>query len=120
MARVKLSALWAMLMFVYLLGDVLRIFAGDFVPGQIEGKAMTQGMLVGIALFMLIPVAMIFISLILPQNACKILCIALAGLLFVFNAVGLPSYSSIFDQVLIVVGLGINGLTIWQAVIWRV
>ena len=33
--QIKLSALWVALMFTYLLGDVLRIFAGDFKAGEI-------------------------------------------------------------------------------------
>ena len=32
--RIKLSALWVALMLIYLLGDVLRIFAGDVTPDQ--------------------------------------------------------------------------------------
>lgn len=35
---IKLAALWVALMLVYLLGDVLRIFSGDFKPGEIMGK----------------------------------------------------------------------------------
>lgn len=36
--RVILSGSWVALMLTYLLGDVLRIFAGDFVPGEIDGQ----------------------------------------------------------------------------------
>ncbi len=35
--RIILSALWVALMFAYLLGDVLRIYSGDFVPGATGG-----------------------------------------------------------------------------------
>ena len=35
--RIILAFGWAALMFVYLLGDVLRIFAGHYRPGRIEG-----------------------------------------------------------------------------------
>ena len=40
--RIILSGLWVALMLTYLLGDVLRIFAGDFTAGQIDGKEATQ------------------------------------------------------------------------------
>lgn len=33
--QIKLSALWVALMLTYLLGDVLRIFSGDFKAGEI-------------------------------------------------------------------------------------
>jgi len=42
--RIILSGLWVALMLTYLLGDVLRIFAGDFKPGEISGMQATQGM----------------------------------------------------------------------------
>ena len=35
--RIKLSALWVSLMLTYFLGDVLRIFAGDFEAGTVAG-----------------------------------------------------------------------------------
>jgi hypothetical protein len=35
--RIILSGIWVALMLTYLLGDVLRIFAGDFKAGEIGG-----------------------------------------------------------------------------------
>ena len=37
-----LSILWVATMLCYLLGDVLRIFAGDFKAGEIEGRQVTR------------------------------------------------------------------------------
>jgi len=51
-----LSALWVVLMLTYLLGDVMRIFAGDFKAGEVEGTKMTPKMLMGMAALMLIPI----------------------------------------------------------------
>ena len=69
-AQIKLSALWVALMLTYLLGDVLRIFSGDFVAGEIGGKRLTQVQWLGIAIFMVIPIVMVFLSLTLsyPVN----------------------------------------------------
>lgn len=36
--RIILSVLWIVLMLTYLLGTVLRIFAGDFKGGEINGQ----------------------------------------------------------------------------------
>jgi len=68
--QIKLSALWAALMLTYLLGDVLRIYSGDFKAGEIGGKQITQVMWLGIAILMVIPVVMVFLSLTLndPVN----------------------------------------------------
>lgn len=35
--QIILTGMWVALMLSYLLGDVLRIFAGDFKAGEIEG-----------------------------------------------------------------------------------
>ena len=37
--QIKLSALWVALMLIYLLGDVLRFWAGDVTPGEFGGLA---------------------------------------------------------------------------------
>ncbi|WP_269059891.1 hypothetical protein [Iocasia frigidifontis] len=33
--KIKLSIIWVVLVLTYLLGDVLRIFSGDFIVGEI-------------------------------------------------------------------------------------
>ncbi|MDX1437313.1 MAG: DUF6326 family protein [Anaerolineales bacterium] len=116
-SRIKLSALWVALMLTYLLGDVLRIFSGDFSAGEISGIQITQAMYLGLAIILVIPIGMVFLSLILPRRANRWTNIITAIFLFVFNLVGLPTYTSLYDQFLIVVGLIFNLLTIWYA--WR-
>ncbi|MCE7946631.1 MAG: hypothetical protein DYG88_04295 [Chloroflexi bacterium CFX4] len=105
-------------MLVYLLGDVLRIFSGDFVAGEIEGKKVTQAMWLGIAVLMLIPILMIILSLTLDYPLNRWVNIIVAAGLFVFNLFGLPTYPSAYDKFLIIVGLVFNGLTIGYAWNW--
>jgi len=116
--RIKLSALWVALMLTYLLGDVLRIFSGDFTPGVIEGKQITQEVYLGIAVFMVIPVVMVFLSLTLNHPVNRWANIILAIIFFGFNLLGLPTYPSAYDKFLIVVGLVFNALTVWYAWHW--
>ena len=52
--RIILSGLWVATMLVYLLGDVLRIFSGDIVAGEMQGMKVTQTMWLGIAALMVI------------------------------------------------------------------
>ena len=113
--QIIISGLWIALMLTYLLGDVLRIFAGDFKAGEMEGKKMTQKILTFMALLMLIPIVMSVLSLILSYPLIKWVNIIAAGGLFIFNLVGLPTYSGTYDKFLIIVGLGFNVLTIWYA-----
>ena len=53
--KITLSALWVALMLTYLLGDVLRIFSGDFIAGKIGGMQISQKMYLGFAILMVIP-----------------------------------------------------------------
>jgi hypothetical protein len=116
--QIKLSALWVALMLTYLLGDVLRIFSGDFVAGEIGGQKITQTMWLGIAILMVIPIVMVFLSLTLNHPVNRWVNIITAVFFFVFNLVGLPTYPSAYDKFLIVVGLVFNGLTVWYAWKW--
>jgi hypothetical protein len=116
--RIKLSALWVSLMLTYLLGDVLRIFSGDFQAGEIGGMEISGFMYLGMAILMVIPILMVFLSLTLPQIANRRVNIVLAVFFFVFNLIGLPTYPSLYDQFLILVGLVFNVLTLWYAWKW--
>lgn len=115
--QIKLSALWTALMLTYLLGDVLRIFSGDFKPGEIGGMQIGKGMYLGMAALMLIPIVMLVLSLTLPQPVNRWANIIVAIFFFLFNLVGLPTYPSAYDKFLILVGLGFNVLTVYFA--WR-
>jgi hypothetical protein len=115
---ILLSALWVALMLTYLLGDVLRIFSGDFEAGKIETVKVTQGMWLGIAVLMLIPIVMVMLSLILPQPVNRWANIIAASFFFLFNLAGLPTYPSAYDKFLIAAGLVFNGLTVWHAWNW--
>lgn len=117
--RLILSGLWVALMLTYLLGDVLRIFAGDFTAGEIDGVRATQWMWVAAALFMLIPIVMVVLSLVVPVPAIRWVNLTAAIVLIVFNLAGLP-YPSAYDNMLIGVGFVINGATIWYAWTWAV
>ena len=117
--RIKLSALWVSLMLTYLLGDVLRIFSGDFVTGEVSGMQISQGLMLGMAVLMLIPIVMVCLSLTLKHALNRWANIILPIFFFVFNAIGLPTYPSLYDQFLIVVGLVFNVLTVWIAWLWK-
>ena len=117
--RIILSASWIALMLTYLLGDVLRIYAGDFKPGKIAGRPVTQNLLLGIALLMTVPIAMVFLSLMLSYPLNRWANIIAAIVFFGFNLLGLPTYRSAYDRFLIIVGLAFNVLTMWFAWQWQ-
>lgn len=116
--QIKLAGLWVALMLTYLLGDVLRIFSGDFKAGEIGGVQITQKMWLGIAILMVIPIFMVFLSLVLINPANRWTNIIVAIFFFGFNLIGLPTYPSAYDKFLIIVGLVFNVLTVWYAWKW--
>jgi len=115
--RIILAGCWTALMLVYLLGDVLRIFAGDHVPGEIDGRPAPGWMWTTAALIMLVPIAMIVASLLLPAGPLRWTTILLSVGLVVLNLAGLP-YKGLYDNLLIAVSLGLNVLIARQAWTW--
>jgi putative exporter of polyketide antibiotics len=115
--RIKLSALWVAVMLIYLLGDVLRIFSGDFEPGEIGGVQVTQRMWLLVAAIMLIPIVMLVLTLTLKYPAIRWANIIVAIFMVVFNLFGLP-YPGAYDNFLIIVSFVFNALTVWYAWKW--
>ncbi|MBW7882043.1 MAG: hypothetical protein H3C34_05280 [Caldilineaceae bacterium] len=116
--RIQLSAIWIALMLVYLLGDVLRIFSGDYQRGDIDISKFTQPIWLGISVLMVIPIIMLLLSLMLPQPVNRWANIIVAVFFFLFNLVGLPTLVGTYDKFLIVVSLVFNVMTIWVAWNW--
>jgi Family of unknown function (DUF6326) len=80
--RLKLSALWAALMFCYVYGD----YFGLYRPGQLQDMLQgggpigptSQGTLVGVSMLMAIPSLMVFLPIVLPPTFNRWTNIALA------------------------------------------
>ena len=118
--RVVLSGLWVAVMLTYLLGDVLRIFAGHVEPGKLAGGTeATQGMWLFIAVIMLVPIVMLVLNLTLTYPAVRWVNIVVTIVVVIFNLVGLP-YKGAYDNFLIGVSFVFNALTIWCAWKWVV
>jgi hypothetical protein len=115
--RITLSGLWIAVMLTYFLGDVLRIFAGHVVPGQIQGKAVGQGTWLLIAAIMLVPIVMLVASLTLPYPAVRWVTLVAAVASVVFDLVSLP-YEGAYDNFLIGVSVVFCGLIVWYAWTW--
>ena len=116
--RIILSGVWIAVMLTYLLGDVLRIFAGDFTAGEMAGKPVTQAMWLIAAVVMLIPIVMIVLSLTLPYPAIRWVSVVAAIFLILFNLAGLP-YDGAYDNFLIVVSMIFTALVVWYAWTWE-
>ncbi len=118
--QIKLSALWVALMFIWQQGDVLRLYSGDFIMGDDIGSTLiSQEMLWLVsAIWMTIPVVMLFLSLTLTYPVNRWANIIVGIFFIVLNLIGLPSYPWGYDKFLIIVGLVFNILIVWYAWKW--
>ena len=117
--RIILSGLWVALMLTYLLGDVLRVFAGDFIAGEMDGEEASQWVWLLAAAVMLIPIVMVVLSLIVGFPAIRWVTLVVTVLLGLFNIAGLP-YDGAYDNFLIAVSLLFNAVIFWYAWTWEV
>jgi hypothetical protein len=116
--RLILSGSWISVILIYLAGDVLRIYSGDFARMSAAGTVPSGNMWLFAAVFLLIPILMAFLSLVLPQSVSRWASIIVAVVLFIFVLADLGSYPSLYDKLLLVVSMGFNIVTIWYAWNW--
>ena len=116
--KIILSASWLTVLLIYLLGDVLRIYYNADKAKALADMNLNQFVWLGIAVLMLTPILMVFLTLVLPQPVSRWVNIILAAFFFLFNLVGLPTYASLYDKFLLVVSMGFNVVTIWYAWNW--
>lgn len=116
--KIMLSATWVVVTLIYLYGDVLRICSGDFAKSSMANMNLNQFVWLGIAVLMLTPILMVFLTLVLPQSVSRWANIIVAAFFFLFNLIGLPTYPSLYDKFLLAVSMVFNVVTIWYAWNW--
>ena len=116
--RIILSAIWVSVMLIYLLGDVLRIYSGDYARMS-ANEPYDGAKWIAAAVLMLIPILMIVLSLVLPQRVARWSNILVAVGFMLFVLADLGSYPSVYDRFLLLVSVIFNGVTIWYAWNWR-
>ena len=80
--RIKLSALWTSMLFVFAYVDLFSLYRPDFradvEAGEIGGFTVNQSFLLGTTAYVVIPSLMVFLSLILRPRVNRIANIALS------------------------------------------
>lgn len=84
--RVKLAALWATLMSLYIYNDYFKLYRPGALAGMAEGSMgplgpATDGVLIGVSVLLSVPALMIALSVLLPMRASRWLC-AVGALLY--------------------------------------
>ena len=97
--RIKIAALWASMMFVFVCVDLFSLYRGDvradIDAGKIAAFSIGQGYLLGVTVYVVVPSLMLFLSLVLPVGIMRTANIVLAVLYAVTvlgSAVGEWSY----------------------------
>jgi membrane protein DedA with SNARE-associated domain len=82
--RVKISALWASMLFVFAYVDLFSLYRPDFradiEAGEVAGFAVNQTFLLGTTAYVVIPSLMVFCVLVMQPRLNRIVNIALAVL----------------------------------------
>jgi hypothetical protein len=118
--RLKLSALWAAVMFCYVYGDFFSLFKpgrlASMQAGQTGVGPTTQGALLAFAVLMSVPALMVFLALILPAAICRWANI-LAGAAFTLLMLAIIPGAWTFYEYLGIVEAALTALIVWYA--WR-
>ena len=118
--RMKLSALWASLMFCYVYGDLFGFFKQTTIADVASGKAGFIGTQTGLlvsAIVVTIPALMVFLSLALRPGICRWSNVSL-GLLYTVIILATMPGAWMFYQFLGVVEAALSLLIAWYAWNW--
>ena len=97
--RIKISALWTAMLFVFAYVDIFSLYRPDFradiEAGQIGGFTVNQSFLLGTTIYVVIPSLMVFAALVLRPRVNRIVNIALSiiyALTIIAGAIGEWNY----------------------------
>src|ERR1700682_4049086 len=119
--KMKISALWASVMFCYIYADYFGLYVPGALQRMLEGKMgplgpTTQGVLLGTSLMMAVPSIMIFLSLALRPNLNRWLNIIFGAIYTVIILITMWDWAFyIFFGIIEVV---LTALVVWYAWKW--
>lgn len=119
--KIKLSALWASVMFCYIYADYFGLYVPGKLQGMLEGKMgplgqTTQGVLLGTSAMMAIPALMIFLSVALPAGPNRWLNIIFGAIFTIIITITMWDWQ--FYIFYGVIEIALTGLVVWYAWTW--
>ncbi|MFW9904323.1 MAG: DUF6326 family protein [Candidatus Thorarchaeota archaeon] len=122
--KIKLSALWITLMFFYIYADILAYYTPGHIEavisGEVVGLQINQVFLLTVAILMVIPSFMVFLSLVLEAKvnrwANKIIGILFIGILIITTLV--PGEIWLFGIIYTIGEAVLLVLIVWYAWKW--
>ncbi|UCG00809.1 MAG: hypothetical protein JSW11_14460 [Candidatus Heimdallarchaeota archaeon] len=115
--KIILSFLWVAVVLCYLYGDVFSILAGDFKLGEIDGKPLTETMVLVMAVIMIIPIIMIVLTLLVDDPVSRGVNIIVAVIYFGFNLFSIRGYP-LYEKFTLLVSMGFNLVIVYIAWSW--
>lgn len=123
--KIKLAGLWTALMFCYTYADILAHMRSDIIQGiitgELEGIQITQEMLLASAFLMLIPILMIFLSLVLKPKANRWINIIIGIVYAAINLITMLTTGGawVYYYVFAAVEVVFTALIAWYAWKWK-
>jgi len=81
--RVKIAALWASMLFVFVYVDLFSLYRADvradIEAGEVAAFSIGQGFLLGVTAYVMLPSLMLFLSLVLPVRVTRMANIVIAA-----------------------------------------
>lgn len=119
--KIKLSALWASVMFCYIYADYFGLFVPGALQSMLNGQmrplgATTQEVLLGTSLMLAIPSVMIFLSVALPPKLNRSLNIAVGA--FYTGIILITMWSWAFFIFYGVIEISLTSLVVYYALKW--
>ena len=120
--KIRLSLIWASLMFLYIYNDYFVLFTPGTLAGMSEGRMgplgkATDAVMVGVSLLLAIPALMIFLSTALPPLASKWLNVVLG---IAYTAVEVMTFGGphLFYKIVVALEMVLTVLIVWYALRW--
>ncbi|HEX9460515.1 MAG TPA: DUF6326 family protein [Thermoanaerobaculia bacterium] len=119
--KIKLSALWASVMFCYIYADYFGLYVPGALQKMLNGRMgplgpTTQGVLLGTSVVMAIPSLMVFLSVALKPNLNRWLNIIVGVLYTVIILITMWQWA--FYVLFGVIEVALTGLVVWYAWKW--
>jgi hypothetical protein len=120
--RIKLSALWTSMLFVFAYVDLFSLYRPDFraelEAGEVGGFTVDQAFLVGTTAYILVPALMIFGALVLPRRVNAGVAIVYA-VTIVVGAIGEWTYYVLGSAIELTLLLAVVFYAVRDSAAWR-
>jgi hypothetical protein len=119
--RLKMSALWIAMLFLFACGDIFGFFAPghieEILGGEISGITITQAFLFSVSVYVAVASAMVFLTLVLRPSVTRWMNIVLP-ILYIVSIVASLLGESAYFIFLSIAEIALLALIIWYAWTW--